>query len=80
MAREEAEKHQNDYLGTEHIVLALVGDQDGVPVAVLKRMGLTPDQIRMEIERNLLNGTATLTFGELPLDSEGEESHRVCRR
>ncbi|MDA8149852.1 MAG: ATP-dependent Clp protease ATP-binding subunit [Nitrospiraceae bacterium] len=67
MAREEAEKHQNDYLGTEHIVLALVGDQDGVPVAVLKRMGLTPDQIRMEIERNLLNGTATLTFGELPL-------------
>ncbi|MDA8111135.1 MAG: Clp protease N-terminal domain-containing protein, partial [Nitrospiraceae bacterium] len=32
MAREEAEKHQNDYLGTEHIVLALVGDQDGVPV------------------------------------------------
>ncbi|MCL4484831.1 MAG: ATP-dependent Clp protease ATP-binding subunit [Nitrospirae bacterium] len=67
MAREEAEKHQNDYLGTEHIVLALVSDPDGVPVAVLKRMGLTPDQVRMEIERNLLNGTATLTFGELPL-------------
>lgn len=67
MAREEAEKHQNDYLGTEHIVLALIADADGVPVAVLKRMGLTPDQVRMEIERNLLNGTATLTFGELPL-------------
>lgn len=67
MAREEAEKHQNDYLGTEHIVLALIADSDGVPVAVLKRMGLTPDQVRMEIERNLLNGTATLTFGELPL-------------
>ncbi|EQD24317.1 MAG: hypothetical protein D084_Lepto4C00486G0002 [Leptospirillum sp. Group IV 'UBA BS'] len=29
MAREEAEKHQNDYLGTEHIVLALVSDPDG---------------------------------------------------
>jgi ATP-dependent Clp protease ATP-binding subunit ClpC len=67
LAREEAEKHQNDYLGTEHIVLALISDADGVPVAVLKRMGLTPDQVRMEIERNLLNGTATLTFGELPL-------------
>ena len=67
MAREEAEKHQNDYLGTEHIVLALVREQDGIPVAVLKRMGLTPDQIRMEIERNLLGGTSTLTFGELPL-------------
>ncbi|MHB1287441.1 MAG: ATP-dependent Clp protease ATP-binding subunit [Leptospirales bacterium] len=67
MAREEAEKHQNDYLGTEHIVLALVREQDGIPVAVLKRMGLTPEQIRMEIERNLLGGTSTLTFGELPL-------------
>ena len=49
MAREEAEKHQNDYLGTEHIVLALVREQDGIPVAVLKRMGLTPDQIRMDM-------------------------------
>ena len=67
MAREEAEKHQNDYLGTEHIVLALVREQDGIPVSVLKRMGLTPEQIRMEIERNLLGGTSTLTFGELPL-------------
>ncbi len=65
-AREEAERHQNDYLGTEHIVLGLLREEDGIPVAVLKKMGLTPDEIRMEVERNLPRGTNVLTFGEVP--------------
>lgn len=66
LAREEAEKHQNDYLGTEHLLLAILRDGEGAPLIVLKKMGLSPEQIRMEVERNLPSGGVTMTYGEIP--------------
>ena len=66
LAREEAERHQNDYLGTEHLVLATLKEGDGVALAMLKKMGLSPEHIRLEIERNLPGGSSTMTFGEIP--------------
>ena len=66
LAREEAERHQNDYLGTEHIALGILREGDGIALAVLKKMGLSPEQVRLEIERNLPGSGNTLTFGEIP--------------
>jgi len=65
-AREEAEKRQNDYLGTEHLLLALLREEDSLPVAILKKMGLSIEDLYMEIERNLPSGTNILTFGDIP--------------
>jgi ATP-dependent Clp protease ATP-binding subunit ClpC len=65
-AKEEAEKRQNDYLGTEHLLLAILREEDGLPVAILKRMGITREEIRMEIERNLPQGTDLMTFDDIP--------------
>src|SRR4030066_1174159 len=65
-AKEEAEKRQNDYLGTEHLLLAILREEDGIPVAVLRKMGIDIDQIRVEVERNLPSGGNTLTFGDIP--------------
>ncbi|HEY5648851.1 MAG TPA: ATP-dependent Clp protease ATP-binding subunit [Nitrospiria bacterium] len=66
LAREEAERHQNDYLGTEHLALALLREADGIALAIMKKMGLSSEQIRLEIERNLPGGASTMTFGEIP--------------
>jgi len=66
LAREEAEQYQNDYLGTEHLVLAILREGDGMALAVIKKMGLSPEHIRLEIERNLPSGGNTMTFGEIP--------------
>jgi ATP-dependent Clp protease ATP-binding subunit ClpC len=66
LAREEAERHQNDYLGTEHLVLAILRETDGIALMIIKKMGLSPEQIRLEIERNLPGGGTTMTFGEIP--------------
>lgn len=66
LAREEAERHQNDYLGTEHLVLAILRESDGIALMILKKMGLSTEQIRLEIERNLPSGGTTMTFGEIP--------------
>jgi ATP-dependent Clp protease ATP-binding subunit ClpC len=65
-AREEAERRQNDYLGTEHLLLAILREEDALPVAILKKMGLSIDELRMEIERNLPLGSNILTFGDVP--------------
>jgi len=65
-AREEAERLQNDYLGTEHILLGTLREEDGIPVTVLRKMGIDVDQIRLEVERNLPSTGNTLTFGDIP--------------
>jgi ATP-dependent Clp protease ATP-binding subunit ClpC len=65
-AKEEAERRQNDYLGTEHLLLAILREEDSLPVAILKKMGLSIEEIRMEIERNLPLGNNILTFGDVP--------------
>src|SRR5512134_741855 len=66
LAREEAERHQNDYLGTEHLVLAILRESDGIALMILRKMGLSTEQVRLEIERNLPGGGTTMTFGEIP--------------
>lgn len=66
LAREEAERHQNDYLGTEHLVLAILRESDGIALTIVKKMALSPEQIRLEIEHNLPSGGTTVTFGEIP--------------
>lgn len=65
-AREEAEKRQNDYLGTEHLLLALLKEEDALPVLILRKMGLSIEELYMEIERTLPSGSNVLTFGDIP--------------
>ena len=36
LAREEAERHQNDYLGTEHLVLAIIRESDGIALMIIR--------------------------------------------
>jgi ATP-dependent Clp protease ATP-binding subunit ClpC len=70
-AREEAERHQNDYLGTEHLLLGLLREDDGIPVAVLRKLGLNTEQVRMEVERNLPGGMGNLLGDTLPPCQKG---------
>ncbi len=66
LAREEAVKHQNDYLDTQHIVLAILRERDGAGLGLLRQMGLSPKKIRSEIEKNLLSSASTITSGDIP--------------
>jgi ATP-dependent Clp protease ATP-binding subunit ClpC len=65
-AKEEAERRQNDYLGTEHLLLGIIREPDGLPVIILKKMGISIEQVRMEVERNLPPATNVLSFGDIP--------------
>ena len=51
LAKEEAKRFNHDYIGTEHILLGLVREGEGVAAVVLQKMGLSLQQIRLEIEK-----------------------------
>jgi ATP-dependent Clp protease ATP-binding subunit ClpC len=52
-AVDEARRMGHHYIGTEHLLLGLVRYGEGVAVDVLRRMGVTPDQIRRQTRRVL---------------------------
>jgi mannose-6-phosphate isomerase-like protein (cupin superfamily) len=52
-ARIEARKLGHDYLGTEHLLLGLVDDPDGVAAQVILHRGLTLQQVRAEIMKRI---------------------------
>jgi ATP-dependent Clp protease ATP-binding subunit ClpC len=50
-AIEEAHKLGHHYIGTEHLLLGLVRETDGVAYEVLRRFGVSPEQIRRQTRR-----------------------------
>jgi ATP-dependent Clp protease ATP-binding subunit ClpC len=52
-AIEEARRMGHHYIGTEHILLGLVRQAEGVGLDVLRRLGITPEQIRRQTRRIL---------------------------
>ncbi len=68
IAREEARRLQHDYIGTEHILLAILREGEGVAVAVLISLGLSTEQVRRRIEELIPKGGETILMGELPFN------------
>jgi ATP-dependent Clp protease ATP-binding subunit ClpC len=53
LAAEEARKFNHAYIGTEHILLVLIGEGGGVAARVLARFGVDIEQTRVEILKKL---------------------------
>ncbi|MDI6736413.1 MAG: ATP-dependent Clp protease ATP-binding subunit [bacterium] len=66
LAQEEAKRLGHDYLGTEHILLALVREGEGVAAEVLNSLGVSLEAIRIEIEKQVPPGGNLLTIGDVP--------------
>jgi ATP-dependent Clp protease ATP-binding subunit ClpA len=67
MAREEAARLHHEYVGTEHILLGLVREGEGVAALVLQNLGVKLDDIKQKIEATVKTGKAGQTTGpDLP--------------
>jgi ATP-dependent Clp protease ATP-binding subunit ClpC len=73
MAREEAIRLQHDYVGTEHILLGLIREGEGVAAAVLMNLNVDLEQIHERIEESVKKGKATIALGELPYTSRAKK-------
>jgi ATP-dependent Clp protease ATP-binding subunit ClpC len=73
MAREEAVRLQHDYVGTEHILLGLIREGEGVAAAVLMNLNVDLDQVQERTEEQVRKGKAGATVGELPYTSRAKK-------
>ncbi len=73
MAREEAVRLQHDYVGTEHILLGLIREGEGVAAAVLMNLNVDLDQVQERTEEQVRKGKAGATIGELPYTSRAKK-------
>jgi len=72
--REEAARLRHEYVGTEHILLALIREEEGVAAAVLQNLSADPNEIRRRIEETVRRGSAGPATGpDLPYTSRAKK-------
>ncbi|MGQ9677755.1 MAG: ATP-dependent Clp protease ATP-binding subunit [bacterium] len=73
-ARQEAIRLHHDYIGTEHIILGIVKEGEGVAAMVLTNLGINLDDLRRAVENAVPAGFETLVLGEVPLNQEAKST------
>ncbi|MEX3506874.1 ATP-dependent Clp protease ATP-binding subunit [Corynebacterium sp. LK2590] len=65
LAQEEARMLNHNYIGTEHILLGLIHEGEGVAAKALESMGISLEDVRREVEEIIGQGTQPHT-GHIP--------------
>src|SRR6266705_1819754 len=74
MAREEAARLHHEYVGTEHILLGLIREGEGVAAAVLTNLNVDLEEIQQKIEETVKKGKAAAAAGpDLPYTSRAKK-------
>ena len=74
MAREEAARLHHEYVGTEHILLGLIREGEGVAAAVLNNLSVDLEEIQQKIEETVKKGKAAQATGpDLPYTSRAKK-------
>jgi ATP-dependent Clp protease ATP-binding subunit ClpC len=79
LSREEALRLGHDYIGTEHLLLGMIREGEGVAVGVLKKLGVPLEELRGEIEK-VSKGTATheiKNLANIPLTRASEKVLKI---
>ncbi|MBP6342536.1 MAG: ATP-dependent Clp protease ATP-binding subunit [Candidatus Omnitrophica bacterium] len=73
-AKEEARRFNHDYIGTEHLLLGLIREGEGVAAAVLQKLGLDLETIRLEVEKLVQPGPQTQVLGDIPFTPRSKKA------
>jgi ATP-dependent Clp protease ATP-binding subunit ClpC len=74
LARQEAIRLHHDYIGTEHLLLGILKEGEGVAAIVLGNLGINLDDLRRAVDNAVSYGTETLVLGEIPLNQEARSA------
>lgn len=73
LAQEEAKRLRHNYVGTEHILLGIIGEGDNVVIKSLKEMGFTTEQIKLAVEEHLEFGNLTSDYVNIPFTQQAKQ-------
>ena len=66
LAQEEAQRLHHGYIGTEHLLLGLIGEKNGMASRVLKGLGVKPKRVQQIVER-ISGPSRQASFGKVYL-------------
>src|SRR5881409_1970155 len=74
MAREEAARLHHEYVGTEHILLGIIREGEGIAAAVLTNLNVDLEEVQRRIEETVKKGKAAAAAGpDLPYTSRAKK-------
>jgi len=74
LAKEEAYRYHHDGVGTEHVLLAIMSEWEGVGARALNRLQVQPSEVRKQIEALHPVEEQPVGDGQLGMTSLGKES------
>lgn len=72
LSQEEARRLSHDYIGTEHLLLGLIREGEGVAVKTLRNLNCNLDDLRRAIEESLKPGDSATIISNPPLTKRAE--------
>ncbi|HON43944.1 MAG TPA: ATP-dependent Clp protease ATP-binding subunit [Planctomycetota bacterium] len=73
LAKMEAQRLRQDYIGSEHILLGLILEGSGVAANILRNMDLELHRTRMEIEKMVASDGNVFQMGQLPFSVHAKQ-------
>ncbi|MBI2875457.1 MAG: AAA family ATPase, partial [Candidatus Tectomicrobia bacterium] len=73
LAREEAERNQHEFLGTEHILLGILKDGGGIAITTLQKIGLNLERLKLELKKNMPKSSSPAPVGEIPFSPRAKK-------
>lgn len=76
-SREEAIRLGHDYIGTEHLLLGIIREGEGIAVKILGNLGCDLFKLKKSIEDTVRSTGGTLTVGNIPLTKQAEKVLKI---
>ena len=79
LAQEEARRLQHNYIGTEHVLLGLLGEPDGLAYRALEGVGMSLEAARDEVTAIVGTGAASVS-GHIPFTPRAKKTLELSLR
>ncbi|MDP4115307.1 MAG: ATP-dependent Clp protease ATP-binding subunit [Bacteroidota bacterium] len=79
LSRDEATRLGHDYIGTEHLLLGIIREGQGVAVRILRNLDCDLMKLKKAIEDTVRTSGGTLTIGPIPLTKQAEKVLKVTQ-
>jgi ATP-dependent Clp protease ATP-binding subunit ClpC len=76
-SREEAIRLGHDYIGTEHLLLGIIREGEGIAVKILRNLGADLLKLKKAVEDTVRATGGTLTVGNIPLTKQAEKVLKI---
>ncbi|MCX6121838.1 MAG: ATP-dependent Clp protease ATP-binding subunit [Ignavibacteriales bacterium] len=77
LSRDEALRLGHDYIGTEHLLLGVIREGEGIAVKILRNLGVDLYKLKKTIEDTVRAVGGTLTIGNIPLTKQAEKVLKI---